>query len=167
MRGLLSTLSCLCMIAVAAPAAAQTATRISQYNSWGTYSYQAQGGKVCYALSVPTKKVPDGLAHGDIFFFVSQKPGQNVAFEPQFISGYDMQTNSKVTVTVGNASFPMFIKGRSAWMENAAQEPQLIAAMRGGQTMQIKAKSSRGNDTSYEFNLSGISAALQSIGTCK
>jgi hypothetical protein len=167
MRGIIATLSCLCMIAAAAPAHAQAASKIGQHNAWGSYSYQAQNGRVCYVLSVPTAKQPSTLDHGDIFFFVSQKPGQNVAFEPQFIAAYDLQENSKVTVTVGNRTFSMFTRGKSAWLENAAEEPQLVTAMRGGSTMQVKATSGRGNPTSYEFSLRGISAALSSITTCK
>ena len=45
---------------------------------------------------MPTDKKPTNLDHGDIFFFVSQKPGQNVSFEPQFIASYNMQEKSKV-----------------------------------------------------------------------
>ena len=146
---------------------AQSATKIGQHNAWGTYSYQAQTGKVCYVLTVPTDKQPGSLDHGDIFFFVSQKPGQNVQYEPQFIAGYNLRENSKVTVTVGNQSFSMFTKGNSAWMENAAQEPQLIAAMRSGADMRVQATSSRGNATNYVFSLRGISAALDSIQTCR
>ena len=146
---------------------AQSATKIGQHNAWGTYSYQAQNGKVCYVLTVPTDKQPPSLNHGDMFFFVSQRPGQQVSFEPQFIAGYDFQANSKVTVTIGAKSFTMFTRGKSAWVENAAEEPALIAAMRGGSDMKVQGKSGRGNTTSYVFSLKGISAALQSIQTCK
>ena len=167
MRGLISTLTGLVLVAAATPALAQSATKIGQHNAWGTYSYQAQNGKVCYVLTVPTAKQPSTLDHGDIFFFVSQKPGQNVSFEPQFIASYDFQANSKVSVTVGNKSFSMFTRGKSAWMENAAEEPQLITAMKSGSDMKIAAKSGRGNPTNYVFSLKGISAALQSIASCK
>ncbi len=167
MRVSLSTLTLIGFIAAALPAHAQTATKVTQNNAWGTYSYTANNAKVCYVLSVPTAKTPEALDHGDIFFFVTQKPGQNVAFEPQFIAGYNMKENSKVTVTIGNANFSMFVKGNSAWMENPAQEPQLVQAMKAGQSMSIKATSGRGNPTSYTFSLKGISAALTSINTCK
>jgi hypothetical protein len=163
----LSLASGLFFLLLAVPALAQSATKIGQHNAWGTYSYQAKGGKVCYVLTVPTDKKPAGLDHGDIFFFVSQKPGQNVSYEPQFIAGYDLQQNSKVTVSVGNKSYSMFTRGKSAWMENAAEEPQLIAAMKAGHEMKVEAKSSRGNPTSYVFSLKGISAALDSIKSCK
>ena len=46
------------VIATAGVASAQTPTRIQQFNAWGAYSYQANGGKVCYVLSVPKDKTP-------------------------------------------------------------------------------------------------------------
>jgi hypothetical protein len=168
MRGIIGTLSCLCMIAAAAPAYGQA--KISQYNAWGTFSYQAENGKVCYVLSVPKAKQPSTLDHGDTFFLVSQRPGQNIVFEPQFRAGYNLQDNSKVTVTIGDKSFTLSQlnrPGASAWLENPAEEPQVIAAMRGGSTMQVQARSGRGNATSYEFSLQGITAALNSIQNCR
>ncbi len=149
-----------------APAMAQSATKIGQHASWGTYSYQAQSGKVCYLLTVPTDKKPANLDHGDIFFFVSQRPGGQ-SYQPQFIASYNLQENSKVDVTIDNKKFAMFTRGKSAWVEDAAQEPALIAAMKSGKTMSVAAKSGRGNPTSYAFSLKGISAALTSIAKCK
>jgi len=167
MRPLTVLLSSFILVAGAAPSMAQSATKIGQHNAWGTYSYQANNGKVCYVLTVPTDKQPATLDHGDIFFFVSQRPGQSISYEPQFIASYDFQANSKVTVTVGDKSFSMFTRGKSAWVENAAEEPLLIAAMKGGADMKVAAKSGRGNPTNYTFSLKGISAALTSIATCK
>jgi len=155
------------LFAAAGTALAQQATKIGQHNAWGTYSYQAGNGKVCYVLTVPTDKQPPTLDHGDMFFFVSQRPGQQVSYEPQFIAGYNFQENSKVTVTIDKKSFTMFTRGKSAWVENAAEEPVLIAAMKGGADMKVQAKSGRGNTTSYVFSLKGISAALSSISSCK
>ncbi|MDB4273672.1 invasion associated locus B family protein [bacterium] len=167
MRGLKFLFAGLAAVAMTLPAAAQSATKIGQHNAWGTYSYQASSGKVCYVLTVPTDKQPTTLDHGDIFFFVSQKPGQNVSFEPQFIASYNLQENSKVVVSVGEKKFLMFTRGKSAWMENAAEEPSLIAAMKAGAEMKVAAKSGRGNATSYVFSLKGITAALDSITSCK
>ncbi|RWO39807.1 MAG: hypothetical protein EOS12_27560 [Mesorhizobium sp.] len=167
MRGLIALVSSLLLVAVAAPALAQSATKIGQHNAWGTYSYQASGGKVCYVLTVPTDKQPPTLDHGDMFFFVSQRPGQQVSYEPQFIAGYNFQDGSKATVTIDKKTFSMFTRGKSAWVENAAEEPVLIAAMKTGTDMKVTAKSGRGNPTSYVFSLKGISAALTSIAKCK
>lgn len=168
MRGLIFSLTGLIALGFAAPAVAQAkATKIGQHSAWGTYSFAQDNGKVCYVLTVPTEKQPPSLNHGDMFFFVSQKPGQNVSFEPQFIAGYNFKEASKVTVSIGSKSFSMFTRGSSAWMENAAEEPALVAAMKGGTDMKVAATSGRGNPTNYTFSLKGISAALDSIASCK
>ena len=167
MRGLIAIVSSLVLVASAVPVLAQQATKIGQHNAWGTYSYQSAAGKVCYVLTVPTDKQPATLDHGDMFFFVSQRPGQQVSYEPQFIAGYNFQEGSKATVTIDKKTFSMFTRGKSAWVENAAEEPVLIAAMKTGSDMKVTAKSGRGNPTSYVFSLKGISAALASIAKCK
>lgn len=166
-RGLIATISGLVLALGAVPAMAQSATKIGQHNAWGTYSYQAANGKVCYVLTVPTDKQPEAVDHGDMFFFVSQRPGQAVSFEPQFIAGYNMKDGSKVSVSVDAKQFTMFTKGKSAWVENAAEEPVLIAAMKSGVDMKVQAQSGRGTKTSYIFSLKGITAALESIKGCK
>ena len=155
-------------VAVAAtPALAQSASKIGQHASWGAFSYPAKEGKVCYVLTVPKDKQPTSLDHGDIYFFVSQRPGAKKSYEPQFIASYDFQANSKVQVSVGGKSFSMFTKGKSAWVENPSDEPALVAAMRSGSDMKVAAKSRRGNPTNYTFSLSGITAALNAISNCK
>ena len=149
-------------------ASAQSTGKTGQFDAWGTYVYQTGGNKVCYVLAipVPNSAKPPSLDHGDNYFLVSQKPGENVSFEPQFIAGYQMQDTGKVTVTIGAKSFSMFIRGKSAWMENPAEEPQLVAAMKAGSSMSISAVSGRGNATGYEFSLRGITAALNQVAKC-
>jgi invasion protein IalB len=170
MRRLISVFSGLVLSGSLVPApalSATVATKVSEHSDWGTYAYTENKSKVCYILTGAKVKKPDGLDHGDIYFTISQKPSKNVSFEPQFIASYDMQENSKAVATVGQKTFSMFIKGKYAWVENAAEEPQLIAAMKAGSSMKVDAKSKRGNPTSYVFSLKGISAALDSIATCK
>ncbi|MDI6837243.1 MAG: invasion associated locus B family protein, partial [Rhizobiaceae bacterium] len=104
---------------------------------------------------------------GGIFFIVSQRPGQNISYEPQAMMGYKLKDGSKVNVTIDNKNFVMFTKDKAAWVENAAEEPALVAAMKGGASMTVKATSARGTPTSYTYSLSGISAALSKIETCK
>ena len=155
------------VLAAAGSAMAQTPSPIGKYSAWGAYSYNSGGGKVCYVLTIPQTKKPDKVDHGDNFFLVSQKPGQNVAYEPQFMAGYELKADSKVVVTIDAKSFSMFVSGKSAWMENAAEEPQLLAAMKAGKSMSISATSKRGTATAYTYSLSGISKALDAVKTCK
>eukprot|EP00913_Durusdinium_trenchii_P019323 g18164.t1 len=110
-------------------ASAQTPNRIQQFKAWGAYSYKSGNSTVCYVLSVPTTKEPANVDHGDIFFIVSQRPGQNISYEPQAMVGYALQANSKITVTIDKKNFTMFTKDKAAWVENAAEEPALDGRM--------------------------------------
>jgi invasion protein IalB len=155
------------MLAGTSIAAAQAPNRIQQFKAWGAYSYKQGNGTVCYVLSVPTTKEPASVDHGDMFFIVSQRPGQNISYEPQAMMGYTLQANSKVTVTIDGKNFVMFTKDKAAWVENAAEEPALVAAMKTGTNMSVSAVSGRGTKTSYAYSLAGISAALKQVESCK
>ncbi|MCO6184709.1 invasion associated locus B family protein [Rhizobium sp. L1K21] len=155
------------LLASATVALAQTPSRIEQFNAWGAYSYDSGKGKVCYVLSVPADKSPANVDHGDNFFLVTQRPGQNISYEPQVMAGYSLKGGSKVTADIDGKTFSFFTKEKSAWLENAAQEPALVAAMKAGKSMKISAVSARGTNTSYTYSLSGITAALKKIESCK
>lgn len=167
MRLLISALIILPLAMAALPASAQTAKRLKQFNDWATYTYQqAANATICYAMSVPATKEPSSLDHGNIYFSVSQKPDQNITYEPHFIASYNMQDKSKVTVTIGEREFIMFTRDNLAWLQNPAEAPDLVTAMRAGSRMQVAATSGRGNATRYSFSLMGLTAALDSIRNC-
>ncbi|WP_337269386.1 invasion associated locus B family protein [Oryzifoliimicrobium ureilyticus] len=151
----------------AQPAASSAPTRIQQFQAWGAYSYKSGANTVCYVLSVPTQKSPNNIDHGENFFIVSQRPGQNISYEPQAMMGYSVKEGSKINVTIDNKTFVMFTKDKAGWVENAAQEPALVAAMKTGHAMTVAATSKRGTGTSYSYSLAGISAALKQIESCK
>jgi hypothetical protein len=141
--------------------------RIQQFQAWGAYSYKSGSSTVCYVLSVPTAKQPASVDHGDNFFIVSQRPGQNISYEPQAMMGYTVKENSKINVVIDNKTFVMFTKDKAAWVENAAQEPALVAALKSGHSLKVTATSKKGTNTSYTYSLKGVTAALKQIENCK
>ncbi len=147
-------------------ASAQTPNRIKQHKAWGAYSHQSATGKICYILSVPIKKEPEERDHGDVFFMLSQHPGQNGGLEPQFTVGYPFKDQSKVALVIDGKTFTMFTVGSNAWMENRAEEQQVIDAMRAGRDMSLSGFSRRGTNTVYTYSLSGVTASLNEIKTC-
>ena len=57
----------------------------------------------------------------------------------------------------------MFTQGDSAWLVNKEEEAALLAAMKSGSAMVVKAVSRRGNKTTYNYSLSGVTAAADKI----
>lgn len=153
---------------LAATSVAQAqATQFQRHKDWGAYSYTASGGKNCFVLSEPKEgtKLPADRDHGDVYFIVAKKPDGS-GFEPQVRVGYPFKDNSDVVVNVDGKTFTMFTQGDGAWLKNKADEPTLVNAMRAGRSMSVKGQSRRGANTSYEYSLSGITAALRDAQAC-
>lgn len=156
------------IFAVTGAAYAQTASPLGQFKDWGAYVADASGGKVCYALSQPKSTSPANVNRDPVYFFITSRPGQGVKNEVSVVVGYPYQESSKASAEVGSASFTLFTKDDGAWVENAAEEARLVAAMRAGATMKVKGTSQRGTETVDSYSLSGISAALDRIAQeCK
>ncbi|MBV8104287.1 MAG: hypothetical protein JO223_06635 [Hyphomicrobiales bacterium] len=64
---------------------------------------------------------------------------------------------------VDEATFDLLPKGANLWVKNAARESELIAEMRKGSTMEIRAASVRGNASTDSYSLSGFSQAMDRL----
>ena len=144
-------------------ASAQTPNRVGTFKDWSSYAYSDTRGKVCYAASQPTAQAPQGLNRDPSYFMVTARPSENVRSEVSIIIGYPFKEGSKVTVDIDGQKFSMFTKDDGAWVENAAQETALIAAMKKGRSMSVQGTSRRGTQTTDTYSLSGISASLDAL----
>ena len=161
-------LSAALFVVSAGAAVAQSPSSLGKFNDWSAWSYAGTKGKVCYIHSSPAEQIPNNLRHGDVSFFIRTSPGEGIANEANFVVGYPFKENSTVTVDIDGQTFTMFTQGDSAWLLNAAEEPKLLAAMKAGKKMTVSGISRRGNDTTYNYSLSGVTAASNKIiSECK
>lgn len=140
-------------------------SRIQQFDDWGVYSYQSKGSTVCYALSMPKTMEPSGIDHGKNYFLVSPSGAKGGGFVPEAVAGYALKPGT-ASVDVDGRSFSMVSKDNAAWVQEEAQEPALVNAMRGGSDLTVHATSKRGTATRYTYSLSGITAALKKVSAC-
>jgi hypothetical protein len=137
---------------------------VKQFEDWGVYSYSKGGQTVCYVLTVPKSMEPKSVDHGRNFFVIGSAPGSG--HEPQAIMGYELKPGSRVKVDIGDKTFSMFTRGKSAWVVEEAREPEVISALRSGSDMTVHAQSLRGTATTYTYSLNGVTAALKRMSTC-
>ena len=172
MYGKKLAITLLITIASSFAAVAQTPTIIEEFKDWGAYSYQSANGKVCYVLTphktaAPLSESGRTLDHGQNYILIAQRVGQNVSYEPQVMMSYKMKEGSKVNVNIGNKTYQFYSRGKVAYLENAAEEPAFVQAMRAGASVSVEVFSSRnGNARNYSFSLSGVTAALNKISSC-
>ena len=148
------------------PALAATATPLGQFGSWTAAAFGQGEARNCYILATPASAAPETLRHGEVYFFVKEGEAPQ-ATESSLQAGYDFEDGSEVTVTIGDETFRMITKGSHAWLRRIERESELLAAMRAGRVMALEARSARGNATSYEFSLAGVTAAARHLTACE
>jgi len=159
----------------ATPAAAAVAgntepTLIGQFGTWGAYTATPNGKRVCFALAKPTtsKTNPPNRPRDPAYAFVATRPGEKVFNEVSVMIGYTLKAGSESTLEVGGASFAMYTQGDGLWIKNAAEEEQMVQAMRRASDAIVKGVSAKGTETTDTFSLKGLAQALDRIAQdCK
>ena len=82
--------------------------------------------------------------------------------------GYTLKPGSESTLEVGGASYAMYTQGDGLWIKNAAEEEQMVQAMRRAGDIVVKGVSAKGTETTDTFSLKGLAQALDRIAQdCK
>ncbi len=169
------------------PPAAKPAL-VGTYGDWSVFQSQSGKDRICYTLAQPKDRAPADLKRDPAYAFISERPGEGVRNEVSFIMGFDVATPTAApdakedkepkdkkdkkkdkkkdsepiapVAIIGDASFDLLPKGADLWVKNAAKESDLIAEMRKGAELKIKASSKKGNVTTDTYSLAGFGQAI-------
>ena len=156
--------------AATAAAGGAEPTLIGQFGTWGAYTATPNGKKVCFALAKPSssKTNPPNRPRDPAYAFVSTRPAEKVVNEVSIMIGYALKPGSESSLEVGGASYAMYTQGDGLWIKNAAEEEQMVDAMRKSADVTVKGVSAKGTETTDTFSLKGLSQALDRLAQdCK
>ena len=156
--------------AAAAAAGGAEPTLIGQFGTWGAYTATPAGRKVCFALAKPSssKTNPPNRPRDPAYAFVSSRPAEKVVNEVSIMIGYALKPGSESSLEVGGAAYAMYTQGDGLWIKNAAEEEQMVSAMRKSAEVTVKGVSAKGTETIDVFSLKGLSQALDRLAQdCK
>jgi len=145
-------------------------TLLGQYGEWGAYAASPGGKKVCFAIAKPTSSQtnPPDRPRNPIYMFISSRPAEKVSNEVSVIVGYPFKPGTEASAAVGATSYALYTQQDGAWIKNAAEEAQMVDAMRAGQSAVVKGVSAKGTQSTDTFSLKGLSQALDRVGQeCK
>lgn len=139
-------------------------TDLGVFGAWKTFTYQAEGGVVCYALATPAKSESNRQVKRDaVHFMITDAPGRRVKGQPSTIIGYKFKADSVIKLKIDDKSFDLYPVDDTAWVDKPETEKAIIAAMKGGKKMTVSGVSARGTKTTDTYSLEGISAALDKV----
>lgn len=150
--------------AIAQSAIAQSINSLGQFKKWAAYTAVENGNKICFMYANPAS---EGDEKPTAFFYVTQRPGENLRNDVSYISGYVFQSDSLANAVIGGETFSFFTKQDGAWIEDAEQSELFVSAMRRGNTMVLNGTDVRGVKIQHSFSLSGATAGSRAIiGAC-
>jgi invasion protein IalB len=152
------------------PGPTEQAVLLGQFGDWGAYMASPGGKKVCFALAKPTTAatIPPGRNRDPSYAFVSTRPAEKVKNEVSVIVGYVQKSGVDASATVGSSTYVMYTQNDGAWVKNAAEEAQMVEAMRKGSDLVIKSESMHNTKTIDTYSLKGLGQALDKVAEeCK
>jgi hypothetical protein len=161
---------------------------VATFGDWNVFVGQVGKGRICYTLAQPKSREPASLTRDPGYAFISDRPAEGVRNEVSFIMGFDVSTGTDTSESkagvkpapkpdakskaspslapvalVDQSPFEMLSKGGNLWVKNAAKESSLIAEMRKGVKLVIKAASLRGHQSIDTYSLTGFSPAMDRL----
>jgi hypothetical protein len=163
---------------------------VATFGDWNVFVGAVGKGRICYTLAQPKSRDPASLTRDPGYAFISDRPSEGVRNEVSFIMGFDVsggdtaeassdakpekaaaKSNAKSktpaiaspVALVDQTSFEMLPKGGNLWVKNAAKESALIAVMRKGTKLVVKAASLRGHQSIDTYTLSGFAQAMDRL----
>ena len=143
--------------------AQESTNRVATMTDWNVFTEESP--KECWGVSKPKETVnsrdgqPVSVRRGDILLFVTFRPGK--PGEISFTGGYPFATGSTVDVSIDGTPYQLFSDGEWAWPGSAEEDAKLLAALKGGTTATLTARSGKGTQTVDTFSLRGFTAAME------
>lgn len=153
------------LITPAAQAQSTSTNQVATSTAWSVF--EDSDPRECWAVSAPTETVntKDGrvvaVRRGDILLMTFFRPGAGVQGQITFTGGYPFAGGSTVNLNIGGTQFELFTEGEWAWPASAADDAQVLAAMKRGADAVLTARSARGTVTKDTFSLLGYTAAVE------
>src|SRR5688500_2268154 len=95
---------------------AQTGQQLlGQFTDCSAYTATGASGKVCFVISQPKSRAPEGLNRDPAYFFVSHRPGENIRNEVSVQIGFPLRPSSTVDISVKGAPFQLVTQDQRGW----------------------------------------------------
>jgi invasion protein IalB len=132
------------------------------YGDWSLYDFQENGGPVCYLASRILKSSEPVPGRRPSYVLITNRPAEGKKGVVSIVAGFSYQEGSPVTVAIGRKQFHLFTDRDTAWAEDG-NDSQIVAAIRGGSTLNVNGHAKDGPVISDNFSLKGVGQALAAL----
>ena len=138
--------------------AANTPRSTGKYKNWESFTAETDKGKICFAQTVPTKRAPASIKREKSKLFVTFRPSEDIKDEVSLTSGHDYKS-STVMASSGKKKYSFFSQKNFAWLLDDQEERSFIKLMKRATNLIIKARTSKGAETTDHYSMMGFTKA--------
>ena len=137
---------------------------LGTFGEWTAYTYNGEGGKLCYIATQPTKSTGKYSKRDDVFLMVTHRPAEKAFNVVNTVAGYTYKKGSKPTLTIDKKKAITLVSHEdTAWAKDNKTDKQLVSQMKAGSTAVLRGTSRRGTAITDTFSLKGFSKAYREI----
>ena len=137
---------------------ANTPRSTGKHKNWQSFTAETDGGKICFAQTVPTKRAPTAVKRGKSKLFVTFRPSENIKDEISITSGHKYKT-STVIAKSGKRTYSFFSKENFAWILDGQEEKKFIRLMKKATDVIVKARTVKNAETTDHYSMMGFTKA--------
>ena len=147
-----------CLLIFSSNSFANTPRSTGKYKNWQSFTTETEGGKICFAQTLPTRRAPAAVKRGKSKLFVTFRPSENIKDEISITSGHAYKA-STVTAKSGKRSYSFFSKENFAWILDDQEEKKFIKLMKKATDIIVKARTVNGAETTDHYSMMGFTKA--------
>jgi invasion protein IalB len=132
------------------------------YKDWSLYRLEENGNSTCYLASNLERSSDNVPRRRPAFVLITNRPAEGRKGIVSISPGYTYAEGDEVLMTVGRKQFHLVAARGSAWAEDS-EDPQIVAAIRGGSTLIVTGRMKDGPTTTDVFSLNGFGPALTAL----
>ena len=147
-----------CLLIFSSNSFANTPRSTGKSKNWESFTAETDQGKICFAQTLPTRRAPAAVKRDKSKLFVTFRPSENINDEISLTSGHEYKT-STVTASSGKRSYSFTSKKNFAWIIDDREEKKFIKLMKKATDVIVKARTSRGAETTDHYSMMGFTKA--------
>jgi hypothetical protein len=158
--------ACVACAAMTAPAAAPAAAAdkfLGRFDKWEAHRGGEGHDAYCFIAALPAKSEGKVAKRGEATLMIAHFPKRKAFGQVQVKAGFALKKGAKLELAIGVKKFKLSAEGESAFGENAKENGEMIAALKGGRTASATGIPATGPKVVDTYPLDGFAKALAAI----
>ena len=156
-------LACCCGLAFAAPAAAAADKFLGRFETWEAHRGGEGNDAYCFIASLPAKSEGKLAKRSEATLMIAHFPKRKAFGQVQVKAGFALKKGAKLELAIGAKTYKLDGDGEAAYGENAKENAEIVAALKGGKTALATGLPATGPKIVDTYPLDGFAKALAAI----